>query len=343
MRSLIPAEDDFSSRPVNLYRWTQGLHVIAGTAAVPLLLVKLWTVHPKLFAVIPRGRRALVLHGLERLSIAVLVAGATFELATGLANSAQWYPWHFNFRGTHYAVAWITIGALLVHVAVKLPVIRAALGSDVEASQSGDRQPIAQETSGLSRRALLWTTWLAAGVAVLATARSAVPLLRRVSVLGVRSGAGPQDVPVNKSAVAAQVIPRAMASSYQLSVMNGTIMRRLTRADCSPCPRSRPPCRSLAWKAGAPADCRGVRVRELLRLVEAPPDSDVVIRSLQPSGSYIVTDMTANFVADDDTRLALELNGDALSIDHGFPCRIIAPARPGVLQTRWVSSIEVAT
>ena len=53
------------------------------------------------------------LHGLERVSIAVLVAAAVFQLATGIANTAQWYPWHFHFRATHYAVAWIAIGALL--------------------------------------------------------------------------------------------------------------------------------------------------------------------------------------------------------------------------------------
>ena len=44
-------------------------------------------------------RRELVLHGLERLSIAVLVASAIFQLATGLANSAQWYPWDFSLPG----------------------------------------------------------------------------------------------------------------------------------------------------------------------------------------------------------------------------------------------------
>lgn len=32
------------SWPVNLYRVTQGLHVITGFAAIPLLLAKLWTV-----------------------------------------------------------------------------------------------------------------------------------------------------------------------------------------------------------------------------------------------------------------------------------------------------------
>ena len=62
----------------------------------------------------------------------VLVAAAIFQLATGLANSAQWYPWAFSFRATHYAVAWIAVGALLVHVAVKLPVIPRALTTDLD-------------------------------------------------------------------------------------------------------------------------------------------------------------------------------------------------------------------
>lgn len=33
--------------------------------------------------------------------------------------------------------------------------------------------------------------------------------------------------------------------------------------------------------------------------------------------------------------------GAGLSLDHGFPARIIAPNRPGVLQTKWVHRLEV--
>ena len=33
-----------------VYRVTQGLHILSGTAAIPLLLVKLYAVYPKLFA-----------------------------------------------------------------------------------------------------------------------------------------------------------------------------------------------------------------------------------------------------------------------------------------------------
>jgi len=47
-----PADLGFLSMPAApawLYRFTQGLHVVAGTAAIPLLIAKLWTVFPKLF------------------------------------------------------------------------------------------------------------------------------------------------------------------------------------------------------------------------------------------------------------------------------------------------------
>jgi len=82
------------TRPVSLYRFTQGLHVISGSAAVPLLLVKLWSVYPKLFERFDLTEvRRLALQLLERSSIAVLVAGALWwrgsrlvvALAPGLA------------------------------------------------------------------------------------------------------------------------------------------------------------------------------------------------------------------------------------------------------------------
>src|SRR5690606_5982334 len=38
------------TRPPWFYRVSQGVHVVAGIASVPLLLAKLWTVYPKLFA-----------------------------------------------------------------------------------------------------------------------------------------------------------------------------------------------------------------------------------------------------------------------------------------------------
>lgn len=171
------------SSPVNLFRVTQGLHVITGVAAIPLLLAKLWTVYPKLFG---RPLVRSLPHALERASILVLSGAAFFELATGLFNTAQNYLWGFHFPTAHYAVAWVVAGSILVHVAVKLPVIRRGLvrlnAPDAPAEQEGV----------LSRRGFLRNTWLATGVAVVATAGATVPLLRNVSPLSWRSDRGPQ-------------------------------------------------------------------------------------------------------------------------------------------------------
>ena len=54
-----------------------------------------------------------------------------------------------------------------------------------------------------------------------------------------------------------------------------------------------------------------------------------------------MTHLPAQFADDDLTLIALGLGGEALSIDHGYPARLIAPNRPGVLQTKWVSRLEV--
>jgi DMSO/TMAO reductase YedYZ molybdopterin-dependent catalytic subunit len=87
----------------------------------------------------------------------------------------------------------------------------------------------------------------------------------------------------------------------------------------------------------------GVRLRDLLDAVGAPAGSDVVVTSLQQHGGYRVTHLPSQFADDDLTLLALALDGETLSIDHGYPCRLIAPDRPGVLQTKWVRSLEVVT
>lgn len=108
------------TRPVTLYQWTQGTHTVLGTAMLPLVLAKLWTVYPRLFDWPPITSPV---HALERMSVALLVATALLEPVIGLINTYQWYPWPFPFRETHFALAWVMVGSVLLHVAVKLPVI----------------------------------------------------------------------------------------------------------------------------------------------------------------------------------------------------------------------------
>jgi DMSO/TMAO reductase YedYZ molybdopterin-dependent catalytic subunit len=87
----------------------------------------------------------------------------------------------------------------------------------------------------------------------------------------------------------------------------------------------------------------GVRVRDVLAAAGVVTGTEVTVVSLQERGPYRRTILPANFARDDRTLLALDLAGVPLDLDHGYPCRVIAPNRPGVLQTKWVAALEVTT
>lgn len=338
-------------RPIWGYRLTQGVHVLSGIASIPLLLVKLWSVYPKLFKEIPFGKlRPLLVDLAEKASIAVLVASAIFQLVTGLANQAQWYPWSFSFRSTHYAVAWIAIGALVVHIAVKLPIIRGAYAEPLpEPAPDTTPDRSTRGTSpgprpGPSRRTILRTAVLASGVAVVAAAGNTVPFLRKISVFAVRTGEGPQGVPINRSAQAAGVLESVVGPEFRVTLANGDREVALSRAQLESMTQRThelPIACVEGWSASG--TWTGVRLAELLDLVGAPADAALRVRSLQQQGAFGVTQIPASFARDPLTLLALQLNGEDLTIDHGFPCRLIAPNRPGVFQTKWVTRIEVVT
>ncbi|MEO6881968.1 MAG: molybdopterin-dependent oxidoreductase [Mycobacteriaceae bacterium] len=337
------------TRPVGLYRWTQGLHVISGTAAIPLLGAKLWSVFPKLFAPFRLApTRAALVTAVERGSILVLVGAAIFELLTGLFDTAQYYPWAFFFTTAHYAMAWVAIGALAVHVAIKLPIIRRALGVpvgaqlDVETLEVAEAEPQAPpRQGGLSRRSFLRATWVSAGVAVLATAGVTIPVLRHVSLLGTRTGAGPQALPVNKTAKGAGVVARASAPGWKLTVTGPTTSRSFTLDDLramEQSTRSLPIACVEGWSASA--TWTGVPVADLVAAVGGSPDADVRFSSLDP-GLYGTSVLPARHARDRWTLLALQVNGQVLDLDHGYPARLIAPSRPGVTQTKWVTTMEL--
>jgi hypothetical protein len=320
------------------YRVTQAVHVLSGTAAVPLLLVKLWTVFPRLFVRPPRPSRAFLVHLAERGSIAALVASSLFLLATGLVNMTAWYPWDFSFRTTHYAIAWVATGSLAVHVAVKLPVVREALGRDLD--DDGDDEPPAGGP-GLSRRGLVRTTWGAAAVAVLATAGNSVGWLRSVSVLAVRSGDGPQGLPVTRTARAAGVAAAATSAAYALEVVHGDRTSAFTLAELRAMPQHTevlPIACVEGWSESA--TWTGVRLRDLLAAAGVPPGSTVSVESLEERGAFRRSTLPANFADDGRTLVALDLGGGPLALDHGYPARLVAPNRPGVKQTKWLGRLS---
>src|SRR3954449_13381518 len=120
---LLASFFDWPTGPSWLYALTQGLHTNVGLVAIPFLLFKLWSVIPRLFAFPPVKSPA---QAIERLSIALLVASAVFELATGVMNAQYWYAFKFNFVVAHYYGAIIFVASLALHVIVKLPVVARA-------------------------------------------------------------------------------------------------------------------------------------------------------------------------------------------------------------------------
>lgn len=324
--------DVLPSRPSWGYRVNQGLHVSSGIAAIPLLFAKLWTVYPKLFVWPPLRS---VRHALERLSVAVLVASAVFELFTGLLNTVQWYPWPFSFVPVHFAVGWLLIGALILHVAVKYPEIR---------DHWGKRSPGTLElpaADGPDRRSLLTGVAAAVGAVTLTTVGQSFTPLKAFDLLAPRHpDHGPQGLPVNRTAAAAGVT-RVSAPDWRLTML-GTHSYELTLDELAALAQhtvTLPIACVEGWSKSA--QWTGVRVRDLLDRAGARPGAAVRVVSLERRGAYRVMEMGSEYADDPLTLLALRLNGQVLSPDHGFPARIIAPNRPGVLQTKWVTRMEV--
>ncbi|MCA2211507.1 molybdopterin-dependent oxidoreductase [Jidongwangia harbinensis] len=345
-----PAWFWWPSRPVGLYRVTQGLHVATGLATVPLLGAKLWSVYPRLFGWPPARDLA---HAAERASIAVLVAAALFQLVSGVLNIARWYePMPFFFTAGHYWSAWLAVGALIAHIGVKLPTVRQALARQPDGPaldgpaldrSALDRSALDRPAAGeLTRRGLLGTVGVAAGVITLATAGQTVAPLAPVSVLAPRRPqTGPQRLPVNRTAAGAGVRDAAFDPRYRLTVAGPVRTVHLGLPELAALPQHTvvlPISCVEGWSATG--TWTGVRLRDLLGLVGVDPaDAEAYVESLEVRGRYRATTVPPPHSRDPFTLIALRLGGEILHPDHGYPARLIAPNRPGVLQTKWVARI----
>lgn len=333
--------------PVWLYRVTQGTHVMVGLALVPLLLVKLWTVYPGLFRW-PPARTPAALVG--RLSILVLVASAVFMLATGLVNISQWYPFGFSFKVAHYWTGWVAVGAVLTHVGAMAPQIRRGLARRGSPAATAGLEPSeaeellaadeAAEDGAVSRRAFVVTAAVATGAVAITQWGQTISPLARVSVLGPRiPGVGPQGLPVNQTAITAGVTESAVDPAFRL-VVEGPTPLSLSLADLQAFPQhtERLPIACVeGWSANA--EWTGPRLRDVLEAAGHPRGTVVHVESIQTGGSYRVSTVSKPHSASEKTLLALRLNGEELDVDHGYPVRLIAPNRPGAMQTKWLGRI----
>ena len=393
----------FATRPAYLYQWTQGTHIVTGILCFPLLLAKLYIVFPALFAW-PLVKSFS--NFLERASIALFVGLSLVQITIGLLNTYQWYPFPFNFKEVHYALGWVLIGLLAIHIAVKLPIIvaswrkndrrdnrpdrpapdrtrtertdahidadRAVADSSREehlvGAAASNRADNAAEVrlwgttrpggltgrlldyidstpalpSRVSRRAFLTTVSVSAVAVAGLTAGQTFAPLDAVNVFGPRKkGVGQHGVPVNRTSEQAQVGDVAMDPEWALTVVFGATTLSFSRAELAAMPQTevRLPIACVeGWSQMA--TWSGVRMMDLADAVGAPADTAFRLTSLEERGSFRRTDMGREYVRDPLTVVALVLNGETLDLEHGFPARMIAPGRPGVLQTKWLSRIE---
>ncbi|WP_435246083.1 molybdopterin-dependent oxidoreductase [Streptomyces sp. NRRL F-5630] len=393
-----------------LYRLTQGVHVTLGVTLIPVLLAKLWSVVPKLFALPPVRSLA---HALERITILLLVGGGLFEFTTGVLNVQLDYLFPGSFYPLHFYGAWLFFAAFLLHAALRVPLAvrtvrraraqgkllapadeprtgapaasgtreagvhrdpepgrrgeagaqRGGPGPREEAGAHAAREPaplpaggpVAREADDLvpthpdaptvSRRGALWSV---AGGSLLLLATTAGQSiggpLRRTALLaphgGEDPGSGPGAFQINKTAAYAGITTaRTREDTWRLELTGRAGTFRLRRDEVRALPQ---------YGAALPIACvegwstsdqhwRGPRLRDLAALAGEKEPVDVYVESLQVHGTFRHAWLRANQVADPRSLLALEVNGADLTPDHGYPARVIVPAAPGVLNTKWVT------
>jgi DMSO/TMAO reductase YedYZ molybdopterin-dependent catalytic subunit len=344
---------DWPTDPSWLYRLTQGLHVGLGLVLIPVVLAKLWSVIPRLFAWPPVRSIAQLL---ERISLLMLVGGILFEIITGVLNIQYDYIFGFSFYTGHYYAAWVFIAGFLMHVAIKLPRMIAGLRSrsmrDVLRTKVSDTHTDPYDPDGLvaahpaeptmSRRGALGLVGAGALLMAVITAGQTIGgVTRGAALLLPRGRSRPGDFPVNKTAAAAGVDPGSTGDRWRLTLRGGATPVLLDRAALLAMPQhtARLPIACVeGWSTTQ--TWSGVRLADLARLAGVPTPRAAQVSSLQRWGAFGRATLQANQIRHPDALLAVRVNGADLSPDHGFPARIIVPALPGVHNTKWVAAID---
>ncbi|MDV6260483.1 molybdopterin-dependent oxidoreductase [Rhodococcoides yunnanense] len=337
---------DWPTNPAWLYQLTQGLHVGLGLIIVPLVIAKLWSVMPKLVELPPVRSPA---HALERLSLLALVGGLLFEIVTGVLNIQYDYVFGFDFYAAHYFGAWVFIAGFLVHLGLKLPLMWRTLLSEslMDVLRARNEAATDAPTTTMNRRGAIGLVAAGMGfVAVLTVGQTVGGVLRKAAILlprGRSYGNGPNDFQINRTAEAAGITEAQTGADWQLSISSAA-------DDAVPVVLTRGRLLSMSQRtAELPIACvegwsttqtwTGVPLAELAALAGVPAPRSAEITSVEQNGPFTRAVLQGNQAVHPDSLLALKVNGVDLSLDHGYPARVIVPALPGVHNTKWVSSI----
>lgn len=341
------------THPYWLYRLNQGVHVTLGVILVPVLLAKLWSVIPKLFEWLPARS---VAHGLERLSLLMLVGGVIFEFVTGILNIQLYYAFPGSFYRLHFYGAWVFIAAFVVHVCLRLGRMTRALrsrglGAELrtdlahtvpEAPDPDGLVPAAPAPPTMTRRGALGMVGAGSLLLLVVTAGQSIGgRLRGTALLAPHNrdpGEGPNGFQINKTAAAVGVTPQLVGPDWRLEIHGRGPALTLTREQLLTMPQHTAAL-PIACVEGWSTDDQhwsGLRLADLAAMAGMPGAGSVLVESIQPPGPFTRVVLRGNQIHDPRALLALRVNGADLSLDHGYPARTIVPANPGVNNTKWV-------
>ena len=350
----IPALFHFpASWPSWSYAVTQGTHVILGLMVIPFVLAKLWSVMPKLF------QRPLVRNvagALERISLLALVGSVLVEFATGILMMEEWFPANFDANVVHYYGAWVFGTLFVLHACIKLPMVRRAYRergalkplmdgltqTKPEPPDHGGLAPINPAAPTISRRGLLAMVG-GASLAIFAVqaGESIGGPFRRLALLAPRGrvyGTGPNDFPVTHTAAWAEVTPAMTGVDWRLTVVGARTVSFSRQQLLAMAQSIRTLTIACTDGWSTTQQWTGVQLATLARLVDAPEGAILRAVTLQPGqGAQALVPSLYN---DSRSLLALQVNGVDISLDHGYPARVILPNVPGNFNTKWVSELR---
>ena len=352
--SDIPVLFHFSSWwPSWSYAVTQGTHVTLGVMVLPLVLAKLWSVMPKLFQ---RPVVGSVARALERISLLGLVASVLVEFATGILMMEDWVPGNFGYVTVHYYGAWVFGTLFVLHACIKLPAVRRAYRergvlkplmqgldqTNPEPPEDGGLAPINPATPTISRRGLLAMVGSASlTIFAVQAGESIGGPFRRLALLAPRGrvfGTGPNDFPVTHTAAYAEITSAITGADWRLTLVGARTMS-FSRQQLLAMPQDTRTL-TITCTDGWSTTQRwtGVQLAALARLVDAPEEAVLRAVTLQPGQGAPA--LSPSLYGDQRSLLALRVNGVDISLDHGYPARVILPNVPGGLNTKWVSELR---
>jgi DMSO/TMAO reductase YedYZ molybdopterin-dependent catalytic subunit len=337
------------------YAVTQGIHVTLGLMAIPLVLAKLWSVIPRLFTWPPARNLATLV---ERASLLLLVGSLLVEFVTGIFAVEVYYPLNIDFYPVHYYGAWVFGAMFVLHACVKLPVVRrayrergvlaplrASLKETVPEPPGPSRLvPVSPAAPTLSRRGLLAMIGGASlTIFAVQSGESIGGMLRRLALLAPRGrvfGTGPEDFQVNHTAASADVTAAMTGPDWRLAVAGARAIT-LTRDQLLAMPQAEETLTISCTEGWSTTQhWVGVRLVDLARLTGAGEGAILHAASLEAGGPNDRASIAYEQWSDRRGLLALKVNGTDLSLDHGYPARVILSGAPGLYNTKWVRELR---